>query len=67
MKVATFIESGKMTVTEASHFDMYDLHPFIDVAFEAIIPSLKKYLILTIHLNNEKINKNEVNNEIHNT
>lgn len=42
MKVATFIKSGKMTVTEASHFDMYDLHPFIDVAFEAIIPSLKK-------------------------
>ena len=28
MKVATFIESGKMTVTEVSHFDMYDLHPF---------------------------------------
>lgn len=43
-----------MTVTEASNFDMYDQHPFIDVVFEAIIPSLKKYLILTIHLNNEK-------------
>jgi|GEM_PF-3074028 hypothetical protein len=42
MKVATFIESGKMTVTEASHFDMYDLHPFIDVAFEAIITFFEK-------------------------
>ena len=42
MKVATFIESGKMTVTEASHFDMYDLQPFIDVAFEAIIPFFEK-------------------------
>ena len=42
MKVATLIESGKMIVTEASHFDMYDLHPFIDVAFEAIIPFFEK-------------------------
>lgn len=45
MKVATFIESGKMTVTEASHFDMYDLHPFIDVAFEAIIPFFEKNIL----------------------
>ena len=42
MKVTTFIESGKMTVPEASHFDMYDLHPFVDVAFEAIIPFFEK-------------------------
>ena len=42
MKVATFIESGEKTVTEASHFDMYDLHPFVDVVFEAIIPFFEK-------------------------
>lgn len=42
MKVATFIESGKMTVIEASHSDMYDLHLFIDVAFEAIMPFFER-------------------------
>ena len=42
MKVATFIESGKMTVTEASHFDMYEINHFVDAAFEAIIPFFEK-------------------------
>ena len=31
-----------VVVPEASHFDMYDLHPFVDVAFEAIIPFFEK-------------------------
>ncbi|MBF8970013.1 alpha/beta hydrolase [Streptococcus sp. NLN76] len=33
-----------VVVPEASHFDMYDLFPFVDVAFDAILPFFEKNL-----------------------
>lgn len=33
-----------VVVPEASHFDMYDLHPFVDLAFDAILPFFEKNL-----------------------
>ncbi|MGT2637855.1 alpha/beta hydrolase [Streptococcus ratti] len=33
-----------VVVPEASHFDMYDLHPFVDAAFDAILPFFEKNL-----------------------
>ena len=42
---AVSIEDKQMhVIPEASHFDMYDLEPYVSKAFECIIPFFEKYL-----------------------
>ena len=42
---AVSIEDKQMhVISEASHFDMYDLEPYVSKAFECIIPFFEKYL-----------------------